>query len=77
MSTITAAQRTTLSFSASSPTRFERTLLRAASALNGFVVVRLERRTGSGSRHALAAQNAVIRRRRDAEARGAIGILPR
>ncbi|WP_127818911.1 hypothetical protein [Microbacterium sp. CPCC 204701] len=58
-------------------TRFDRTLLRAASAIDAFVVSRLERRAGDGSRRAVAAQAAAEHLRRDAEARGAIGILPR
>ena len=58
-------------------TRFDRTLLRAASGLDSFVVARLERRAGDESRRALAAQEAATQYRRAAEARGAIGVLPR
>lgn len=58
-------------------TRLDRTLLRAASALDSFVVARLERRAGGESRRALAAQTTATQRRREAEARGAIGLLPR
>ena len=57
-------------------TRFDRTLLRAASSFDSFVVARLERRAGDGSRRALAAQEAATERRRAAEARGAIGFHP-
>ncbi|WP_194411484.1 hypothetical protein [Microbacterium cremeum] len=58
-------------------TRFDRMLLRAASAIDSFVVARLERRASAESRRASAAQTAATQRRRDAEARGAIGLLPR
>lgn len=58
-------------------TRLDRTLLRAASALDSFVVARLERRATDESRRALAAQTTATQQRRDAEARGAIGLLPR
>lgn len=58
-------------------TRLDRALLRAASAIDGFVVARIERRTADESRRAVTAQAAATRMRRDAEARGAIGLLPR
>lgn len=58
-------------------TRFDRTLLRATSTIDSFVVARLERRAGDGSRRVLTAQAAAAERRRDAEAHGAIGLLPR
>lgn len=58
-------------------TRFDRTLLRAASAIDSFVVARIERRAHDESRRVFAAQTAATQRRRDAEARGAIGLLPR
>lgn len=58
-------------------TPFERALLRAASAIDSFVVARFERRTGGAGLRAAATQDAVDRSRREAEARGAIGILPR
>ena len=58
-------------------TPFERTLLRAASALDLFVAARLERRGGAAHRRAVEAQTAAAADRRAAEARGAIGMLPR
>ena len=58
-------------------TRFDRALLRAASALDSFVLARLERRAGDGPRRVLAAQAAAAERRRNAEACGSIGLLPR
>ncbi|MCC2032284.1 hypothetical protein [Microbacterium allomyrinae] len=58
-------------------TPFERTLLRTASALDAFVVTRLERRTGAVGRQALTVQAAFALARRDAEARGVMGMIPR
>lgn len=58
-------------------TRLERMLLRAASALDAYVVARLERRASAEMRRALVAQTAATQARRDAEANGALGILPR
>jgi Mg-chelatase subunit ChlD len=58
-------------------TSFERTLLRAASTLDHIVEVRLERRSSTAHRAAVDAQSSFAARRRSAEARGAIGLLPR
>jgi len=58
-------------------TAFERTLLQAASTLDAFVAARLERRASAARRDAIAAQDAATRTRSAAEARGALGILPR
>ncbi|SFS05878.1 hypothetical protein SAMN04487846_2036 [Microbacterium sp. cf046] len=58
-------------------TPFERALLSAASALDVYVAARLERRNGAAHRQAAVAQSAFDAARRGAEARGAIGILPR
>ena len=58
-------------------TPFERTLLRAASTLDHFVAMRLERRSGLAHRRAVEAQSAFAAARRSAEAHGAIGLLPR
>lgn len=58
-------------------TRFDRTLLRAASAIDSFVLARLERRAGEASRRVLTAQAAAAEHRRNVEASGAIGLLPR
>ena len=63
-----AATRTTV---------IDRTLLRAAAALDAFVQARLERRVGAVAHHALAAQDAATTVRRNAEALAAVGILPR
>lgn len=57
-------------------TTFDRVLLRAASAIDAFVVARLERRAQDVSRRAVAMQTAAAQRRDAAVARGAIGILP-
>jgi hypothetical protein len=58
-------------------TAFERTLLGAASALDRFVAVRLERRSGAEYGRAHAAQLAFVARRDAAQARGVMGLLPR
>ncbi|HWS52216.1 MAG TPA: hypothetical protein VN241_14495 [Microbacterium sp.] len=58
-------------------TGIDRALLRAASTLDSFVVARIERRSGAEHRRAASAQAAALRARRDAEARGAMGLLPR
>jgi hypothetical protein len=60
-----------------SATPFERALLRSASALDVFVAARLERRGSAAYRRAAAAQSASAHERIAAEARGAIGLLPR
>ncbi|MBD3941463.1 hypothetical protein IF188_07100 [Microbacterium sp. NEAU-LLC] len=58
-------------------TAFDRALLQAASALDAFVVARLERRASVGRRRAIVAQDAAATTRGAAEARGALGLLPR
>lgn len=58
-------------------TPFESALLRAASALDSFVSGRLERRSGTAYRRAAAAQASGAAARDAAQARGALGILPR
>jgi len=58
-------------------THFERTLLHAASALDLFVANRLERRGRVSYRRAADAQASAADVRSAAEARGAIGVLPR
>ena len=71
MTAISAARTSTRA------TPFERTLLRAASALDDIVAARIERRGGAEYRRAAEAQSAVVAVRSSAEARGAIGVLPR
>jgi len=71
MTAVTAARTATRA------TPFERTLLRAASALDEFVAARVERRGGAEYRRAAEAQSGVVAVRRSAEARGVIGMLPR
>ncbi len=75
MTTLTAHYATTRV--ATRTTGFERTLLRAASALDAFVVTRLERRDGDELRRVQLAQDATAEARRSAQARGAMGVLPR
>ena len=58
-------------------TPFESLLLRAASALDHFVAARLEQRDSSAYRRAAAIQAAGAAARGAAQARGAIGVLPR
>ena len=58
-------------------TPFERALLGAASGLDRFVANRLERRTGTEYRRAHEARLAFAATRHAAQARGAIGLLPR
>lgn len=58
-------------------TGFERLLLRTAAGLNGFVVARHERGGAVERRRALTVQDAAAAARRQAEARAAIGIVPR
>ena len=76
MTAITADELTARGFRASA-TRFDRALLRAASALDAYVVARVERRDGVDERRALIAQAGVAGARREAEARAAMGMLPR
>jgi hypothetical protein len=58
-------------------TPFERSLLRAASAADRFVLQRLGRRSSSEYRRAAATQSATVAFRDAAQARGAMGLLPR
>ena len=58
-------------------TPFERSLLRTSSALDGFVVRRLERRASVEYRRADDVQSARVSARDAAQARGAMGLLPR
>ena len=58
-------------------TRFESLLLRAASALDGFVAARLEQRCSEVYRGVAQTQAASAAARGAAQARGAIGVLPR
>jgi len=58
-------------------TPFERILLGAASGLDGFVAHRLELRGGTEYRRAHRAQTAHAAAREAAQARSAIGLLPR
>jgi hypothetical protein len=76
MTTITAGELAARGFEASA-TRFDRALLRATSAIDAYVIARVERRDGAERRGALAAQIAVSGARRDAEALAATGMLPR
>jgi len=74
---VALSSRTAVARTITSATPFERTLLHAASALDLFVSARLERRGSAVHRRAAAVQSAAAVLRRDAEARGAIGLLPR
>ncbi|KQZ84077.1 hypothetical protein ASD56_08635 [Microbacterium sp. Root166] len=65
----------TASHSISVVTPFERTLLSASAHLDRFVATRLERRATAVPH--IRAQVAAVQARTDAQARGAIGILPR
>ncbi|MDQ7877653.1 hypothetical protein Q9R08_06670 [Microbacterium sp. QXD-8] len=76
MTTITAGELAARGFGASA-TRFDRALLRAASAIDAYVIARVERRDGAERRRALTAQTAASGARRDAEALAATGMLPR
>jgi hypothetical protein len=58
-------------------TPFESLLLRAASAVDQLVAARLEQRGGTVYRRAAATQAAAAAARGAAQARGAIGVLPR
>ncbi|GAA1990280.1 hypothetical protein [Microbacterium pumilum] len=58
-------------------TAFERTLLCASATLDHFVSQRLERRAAAGHRRAVSAQTAFATARSDAQAHGAVGMLPR
>lgn len=76
MTTITADELATRGFRTTA-TRFDRTLLAAASALDAYVLARVEKRDRAEKRRALTAQAVVSGARRDAEARAAMGMLPR
>jgi len=76
MTTITADELATRGFGASA-TRFDRTLLRAASAIDAYVLTRVERRAAAEGRQALAAQAAASGARSQAEGLFSMGILPR
>lgn len=58
-------------------TPFERTLLHAASAIDRFVALRLERRSNPEYRRAHEARARSVSFRDAAVARGAIGVIPR
>lgn len=75
MTTLTAHYATTRT--ATRATTFERTLLRAASALDAFVLTRVERRGADELRRVARTQDASAEARRSAQARGAMGVLPR
>jgi len=76
MTTITAGELAARGFETSA-TRFDRTLLRAASALDAYAVARVVRRSGAEQRRAQATQAAASDTRRDAGALAATGMLPR
>ena len=76
MTAITADELAAHEFRASA-TRFDRALLRAASALDAYVVSRVLKRGDAEERRALTAQAAADGVRREAEARAAMGMLPR
>lgn len=76
MTTITAGELAARGFSGSA-TRIDRTLLRAASAIDAYVIARVEKRAGAARRRALIAQSAASDARRGAEALGAMGMPPR
>ncbi|MBW9118763.1 hypothetical protein JNB63_01505 [Microbacterium trichothecenolyticum] len=76
MSAITADELAARGFRASA-TRFDRALLRAASALDAYVVARVEKRDDAQERRALTVQAAASTARREAEAHAAVGMLPR
>ena len=58
-------------------TPFERSLLRAATALDQYVSHRLERRSGADERRAAAVRASAASTRSAAEAHAAMGMLPR
>lgn len=67
----------TASRSVAGTTTFERSLLRASTALDTFVSHRLARRTGADYRSAAATQAAAAAKRGAAEAYATVGMLPR
>lgn len=76
MTTITADELAARGFETTT-TRFERALLRAASAIDAYVSARVGRRDGVERRRAQTARAVVSDARRDAEAVAAMGMLPR
>jgi len=76
MTTITA-HHVVSSRTAARTTAFERALLQAASTLDAFVATRLERRSDEARGHSVEVQDAAARTRSAAEARAALGLLPR
>lgn len=58
-------------------TPFERSLLWMSVTLDHFVSHRLERRAADERRRAITAQTSYADKRRDAQATGGIGMLPR
>ncbi|MCR2763756.1 hypothetical protein NQ152_09575 [Microbacterium sp. zg.B48] len=58
-------------------TPFERALLRAASGLDRYVAARVDRRGHPAYRRAAEARSHAVTLRAAAEARGAMGVLPR
>ncbi len=73
MTTITASVAVT----GGSATLFERTLLRTASLLDAYATSRLARRTSNLSRALMSTQATHADARADAQACGALGMLPR
>ncbi|MFB7891259.1 hypothetical protein ACFC1I_03550 [Microbacterium sp. NPDC056044] len=76
MTAITADELAARGFRASA-TRFDRALLRAASALDAYVVARVEKAGDAQERRALTAQAAASGARHEAEAFASMGMLPR
>jgi hypothetical protein len=74
---MTTIPTSTVTLSNAATDGFDRVLLRTAATLSSYVVLRLERRSGAAPRRAVAAQSAAASARNAAQARGAIGILPR
>lgn len=73
MTTITAS----VVVAGGSATLFERTLLRTASLLDAYATSRLARRASSVSRDLMSTQATHADGRADAQACGALGMLPR
>jgi hypothetical protein len=76
MTTITVHEHSARGFGATA-TRYDRMLLRAASAFDAYVIARVERRNVAEQRRAKTAQEAANGVRRSAEALAAMGMLPR
>lgn len=77
MTAITAHHVVSSRTAAARTTAFERALLQAASTLDAFVATRLERRSDAARRQSVEIQDAAARARSAAEARAALGMLPR